>query len=75
MEFDRDLDVRGLDCPLPILRSKRSLATMEVGEVLRVRATDPHAVVDFAAFCEKTAHRLERQSEGAGEFHFWVRKG
>lgn len=75
MDFDVDLDVRGFDCPLPILRSKRSLALMESGQVLRVRATDPHAVVDFAAFCDKTAHQLVAQDEVGGEYRFWVRKG
>lgn len=73
-EFERDLDVRGLNCPLPILKTKKELVRMEPGERLRVRATDPHAVIDFMAFCDKTGHALERHEEIDAEYHFVVRK-
>lgn len=73
-DFDQDLDVRGLNCPLPILKTKKQLVTMQEGEVLRVRATDPHSVVDFLSFCEKTGHEMLAHHETDGEFHFRLRK-
>ncbi len=50
MNFDKDLDARGLNCPLPILRTKKALADMTTGQVLRIVATDPGSVKDFEAF-------------------------
>lgn len=73
-DFDQDLDVRGLSCPLPILKTKKQLVGMEAGQILRVRATDPHSVVDFLSFCEKTRHEMVRHEEAGDEFHFWLRK-
>jgi tRNA 2-thiouridine synthesizing protein A len=73
-EFDQDLDVRGLNCPLPILKTKKQLVLMQPGQILRVRATDSHAVIDFLAFCEKTGHEMVSRHEEQGEFHFRLRK-
>lgn len=73
-EFDQDLDVRGLNCPLPILKTKKQLVLMAPGEILRVRATDPHSVIDFLAFADKTGHVLVHRQEADGEFHFWLRR-
>ena len=73
-DFDADLDVRGLNCPLPILKTKKQLVLMQAGQLLRVRATDPHSVIDFMAFCDKTGNRLEEQAEVDGEYHFLLRK-
>ena len=70
-----ELDVRGLDCPLPILRTRRELVRLAPGDVLRVEATDPHAVVDFLAFTEKTAHRMIRHWEEDGVYIFLLEKG
>lgn len=70
----RELDVRGLNCPLPIVRAKQALNGMEGGEVLAVVATDPGAVRDFAAFAEQTGHGLLESREEGGEFYFLVRK-
>ncbi len=70
-----DLDVRGLNCPLPILRTKQALRDMAVGERLRVQATDPHAVIDFHGLCDTTEHILEAESEDDGVLTFWLRKG
>lgn len=67
MEFDRDLDVQGLNCPLPILRTKKMLAEMSTGQVLRVRATDPHSVQDFAAFAKQTGNALLAQNQHGSE--------
>lgn len=74
MEFDRDLDVQGLNCPLPILRTKKALAEMESGQVLRVVATDPGAVKDFAAFSRQTGNELLRQTEDNRVYEFFLKR-
>ncbi|MGA8052627.1 MAG: sulfurtransferase TusA family protein [Burkholderiales bacterium] len=74
MDFDKDLDARGLNCPLPILRTKKALADMTSGQVLRIVATDPGAVKDFQAFARQTGNELLSHSEGASEFTFFMRK-
>jgi len=63
MNVNRDLDVRGLNCPLPILRAKKALAEMSTGELLRVLATDQGSVRDFQAFCRQTGHELVSNGE------------
>jgi tRNA 2-thiouridine synthesizing protein A len=74
MDFDRELDVRGLNCPLPILRAKKALAEMTAGLTLKVVATDPGSVRDFQAFCRQTGHELVSHSETeAKEFEFVIR--
>ena len=73
MQADRELDVRGLNCPLPILRAKKALGELTAGQVLKVTATDPGSVKDFAAFCKQTGNELLSQSEGP-EFTFFMRK-
>ncbi len=73
MEFDRDLDVKGLNCPLPILRTKKLLAEMESGQVLRVQATDPGSVKDFAAFAKQTGNELLEQQEVNRVFEFYLK--
>lgn len=74
MEFNRELDARGLNCPLPILRTKKVLNEMASGEVLRVVATDPGSVKDFAAFAKQTGNELLSSSEAGGEFTFYIKK-
>lgn len=74
MNFDKELDARGLNCPLPILRTKKSLADMGAGQVLKVIATDPGAVKDFQAFSKQTGNELLSSSEAAGEFVFFMKK-
>ncbi|MBL8431697.1 MAG: sulfurtransferase TusA family protein [Dechloromonas sp.] len=74
MEFDRDLDVKGLNCPLPILRTKKALAEMETGQVLRVQATDPGSVKDFAAFAKQTGNELLEQKEENRVFEFYLKR-
>jgi len=63
MNFDKDLDARGLNCPLPILRTKKALGELQSGQVLRVIATDPGSVKDFAAFCKQTGNELLSQAD------------
>jgi tRNA 2-thiouridine synthesizing protein A len=70
---DRELDVRGLNCPLPILRAKKALTDLQSGQVLRVMATDPGSVKDFQAFCRQTGNELLSHSEGP-EFVFYMKK-
>ena len=74
MNCDKELDVRGLNCPLPILRTKKSLVDMNTGEVLKIMATDPGAVIDFQVFADQTGNELISLSELAGEFIFYMRK-
>ena len=74
MEFHKDLDARGLNCPLPILKAKKALAEMTSGEVLRVVATDSGSVRDFQAFARQTGNQLLEQSESEQEFTFYMRR-
>ncbi|MDA7972015.1 MAG: sulfurtransferase TusA family protein [Gammaproteobacteria bacterium] len=70
----RELDTRGLNCPLPLLRVKKTLGDMQAGEVLGIVATDPGTVRDFQAFAAQTGNALLESSEADGEFHFKMRK-
>ena len=74
MEAQRELDARGLNCPLPILKAKKALADMLSGEVLKVVATDPGSVRDFQAFARQTGNELVEQSSGAKEFVHYLRR-
>ncbi|MFN0299701.1 MAG: sulfurtransferase TusA family protein [Burkholderiales bacterium] len=74
MDFDKDLDARGLNCPLPILRTKRALTDMQAGQVLRIIATDPGSVKDFQVFAKQTGNELVSQSTEDKEFRFYMRK-
>ncbi|HEX8739274.1 MAG TPA: sulfurtransferase TusA family protein [Casimicrobiaceae bacterium] len=74
MEFDKDLDARGLNCPLPILRAKKALGDMTTGQVLRIVATDPGSIKDFEAFSKQTGNALVEQSTSNKEFTFFLRK-
>jgi tRNA 2-thiouridine synthesizing protein A len=75
MHFDKELDARGLNCPLPILRTKKALAELASGQVLKVLATDPGALKDFQAFSRQTGHELLSHSEDERrEFTFFMRK-
>ena len=72
--FDKELDARGLNCPLPILRTKKTLNDMSGGQTLRVVATDPGAVKDFQAFSKQTGNELLESAETNGEYTFLIRK-
>jgi len=74
MNFDKDLDARGLNCPLPILRAKKALADMTTGQVLRIVATDPGSVKDFQAFSKQTGNALLSHAEADKEFTFFMQK-
>ncbi|MEO8386336.1 MAG: sulfurtransferase TusA family protein [Betaproteobacteria bacterium] len=72
--INKDLDVKGLNCPLPILRAKKALTDMDSGQILRVVATDPGSVKDFAAFCKQTGNPLLSSVETAAAFTFLIAK-
>jgi tRNA 2-thiouridine synthesizing protein A len=74
VQVNKELDVKGLNCPLPILRAKKALADMESGQVLRITATDPGSVKDFAAFCRQTGNPLLSSAETPTEFTFVIAK-
>lgn len=71
---DQELDAKGLNCPLPILRAKKSIAQMESGQVLHIEATDPGSVKDFEAFARQTGNALQESHEENGTFHFLIQK-
>jgi len=74
MNFDKELNARGLSCPLPIVKTKKSLADMSPGQVLKVISTDTGSVKDMAAFAEQTGNSLLSTVEENGAFTFYVKK-
>ncbi len=72
--IDKDLDVKGLNCPLPILRAKKALTDMASGQVLKVVATDPGSIKDFAAFCKQTGNTLLSSVDSGAEYTFHIAK-
>ncbi len=74
MQITKELDVKGLNCPLPILRAKKALTELDSGQVLKVIATDPGSVKDFQAFCRQTGNPLLEHSETQSEFIFLMQK-
>jgi tRNA 2-thiouridine synthesizing protein A len=71
---DKELDARGLNCPLPILRAKKALGELASGQVLRIVATDPGSVKDFEAFTKQTGNELLSSTDSGKEFSFLIRK-
>ena len=71
---DKTLDAKGLNCPLPILKTKKALNDMASGQVLRVVATDPGSVCDMAAFAEQTGHDMLSSGEEGGKYVFFLKK-
>lgn len=74
MNFDKELDASGLNCPLPILRTKKALAELGAGQVLKVVATDPGSVKDMQAFAKQTGNELLSSAEAAGKYQFFLKK-
>jgi tRNA 2-thiouridine synthesizing protein A len=74
MDVHRELDARGLNCPLPILKAKKALADMKSGQVLKVVATDPGSVRDFMAFARQTGNPLLEHTSAAKEFTFLMQR-
>jgi tRNA 2-thiouridine synthesizing protein A len=73
-DFNQELDATGLNCPLPILRAKKTLSSMASGETLRIVATDPGSVQDFKSFANQTGNQLLNSSEEGGKFVFLIKK-
>jgi tRNA 2-thiouridine synthesizing protein A len=73
-DFDQELDASGLNCPLPILRAKKTLSGMSAGQILHIIATDPGSVKDFDAFAKQTGNALMESKEEGGKFHFLLKK-
>lgn len=74
MHADRELDARGLNCPLPILKAKKALAEMQSGEVLKIVATDPGSMRDFQAFARQTGNELVEQTRAADEYLHYLKR-
>ena len=73
-EADCEMDVRGLDFPLPILKAKKGIRNLSTGQVMHVMATDPGSANDFPLLCKQTGNELVETFEENGEFHFYIRK-
>ena len=74
MKFDQEFDASGLSCPLPIVKTKKSLSGMASGQVLKVVATDPGSVADMAAFAEQTGNALLSSDREGGKYVFFLKK-
>ena len=74
MEAQKEIDTRGMNCPLPILKAKKALADMSSGDILKVVATDPGSVRDFQAFARQTGNELLEQSSANDEFVHYLRR-
>jgi TusA-related sulfurtransferase len=74
MDAQKEIDTRGMNCPLPILKAKKALADMSSGDVLKVVATDPGSVRDFQAFARQTGNELLEQSSANDEFVHYLRR-
>jgi TusA-related sulfurtransferase len=74
LTFDIELDTCGLNCPLPILKAKKSLTTMQSGQVLKVMSTDPGAQRDFEAFAKQTGNELLLQETDGDKFLIWLKR-
>ena len=71
---DQILDAKGLNCPLPILKTKVLLNKMQAGEILYVEATDPHSIIDFEAYCARTNHKLLNIEEDTNLIKFYIQR-
>jgi tRNA 2-thiouridine synthesizing protein A len=74
-DFDTEIDTSGLNCPLPLLKAKKALASMQIGEKLRVISTDPGAFIDIPVYCEISQHSLIDSSEIEDKLIFIIEKG
>jgi tRNA 2-thiouridine synthesizing protein A len=75
LNIDLEIDARGLNCPLPILRTRKGINTLASGQVVKIIATDPGSVKDLEAFCKQTGNEMLESSQRDGEYHFNIRKG
>lgn len=71
---DRSIDLSGAFCPVPIMETNKTIKLMRPGELLEVISTDEGSKMDIPAWCQRTGHRLETQSEANGVYRYYVRK-
>ena len=74
IRHDEYLDAKGLNCPLPVLKAKFALVRMQPGQVLYVEATDPHASIDFHAYCARSGHQIIDTTTVEGVIRFYIRR-
>ena len=72
-DFDAELDATGMSCPLPILKAKKAITDLNPGQILKITASDPGSVKDFAAFCSQTGNELVSSSEGDEIYSFFIK--
>ena len=75
IEADRTLDAKGLECPLPLLKAKKAMETLESGQVLEILGTDEGSKVDLPGWCQHAGHAYLGVKEEAGYFRFYIKKG
>jgi tRNA 2-thiouridine synthesizing protein A len=75
MNIDRELDARGLNCPLPLMKAKKALTEMQIGQVLRVVATDSGSMPDFRTFAQQAGHEMIEQRNDGREYIHVLRRG
>jgi tRNA 2-thiouridine synthesizing protein A len=75
MTFDADLDAMGLLCPLPVLKARKRLQALQSGQVLRMLADDPAAVIDVPHFCAEAGHALLASEDGPGGRYYFIQRG
>jgi tRNA 2-thiouridine synthesizing protein A len=73
--MEREIDVKGMNCPLPVLRAKKALRGLEIGETLRIYATDPSTVNDMSMLCKTAGHELVDSKESDGVFTYVIKRG
>jgi len=72
-EFDAELDACNMACPLPILKAKKAVSTLNAGQTIKITATDPGSMKDFSAFCTQTGHELVSSAESDGIFTYFIK--
>ena len=72
--YDQELDCKGMNCPLPILKTKKQVDTMEVGQVIKMVATDPGSINDMNAWTKRTGHKMLSNHEREGIYTFYIQK-
>lgn len=75
MQIDKDIDARGLNCPLPLMKAKKAMGEMQTGQVLRVVATDSGSMRDFLAFAKQSGHEMLEQNNVGKEYIHVMRRG
>lgn len=74
MDVKKVLDAKGLACPMPVVRARKTMKEMEVGEIIEIQATDKGSVADLTAWAKSSGHEMIDQKEEAGVFMFWIKK-